>query len=265
MLWWRWAQVTGRAADIDRAVAGLVYWPDLNFNSDVSGLDSIELIVEDLAEVGSASGFGPHPGSVDGTAVGAPVSATVWLRVAPVNDPPVFVIPGYVPDGSRAAPDGMALAIASIDRRFVDEDTPLAVGVGVSVRDVDLNEADASGVVTITVGARHGTLSLSWHEPGTQESVSPREKTSLSSDGLAGLYFLHGGNAAGGALLDGALGGDGLFAPGGSRTGEVIGDRLLIFRASLAEANAALARLVFTPDHNYFGPRAAVRFHGLKH
>ena len=55
-LWWKWVSITGRADDVRRALNGLVYWPDLNWNSaGLNGLDSIALMVEDLGQVGEST------------------------------------------------------------------------------------------------------------------------------------------------------------------------------------------------------------------
>jgi len=70
------------------------------------------------------------------------------------------------------------------------EDGVLVIGQFVSVRDVDLDEGTGEGVLTVSVVATHGTLGLTWHEEGTQESVSAFETSGLDNDGLSGLFFL---------------------------------------------------------------------------
>lgn len=93
---------------------------------------------------------------------------------------------------------------------------------GITIRDVDANDS-YSAAMTVDITAGHGTVSLSFHSDAAPAGP-------LGTD-LAGLFFSRGRGRA---------------------------DRHVTFRATLADANRALAGLRFRPDDDYHGTGAHV-------
>ncbi|HEX8201281.1 MAG TPA: Ig-like domain-containing protein, partial [Isosphaeraceae bacterium] len=112
---------TGTVANIDAALAGLVFTPAANF----AGSASLRIITNDLGSTGS----------------GAPLADddTVSITVTPVNDPPVNTVPGI-----QATQEGVARIFSA------------ANGNALAIADVDTGSAPVR--VTVTVPAGSGTL-----------------------------------------------------------------------------------------------------------
>ncbi|GAL02211.1 putative hemolysin [Photobacterium aphoticum] len=101
--------------------AGVNYQPNANFNGD----DTLQITTNDQGNTG----------------IGGPLedSDSVPITVNPVNDAPV---------------------LPTIGDQTVEEDTALVIS-GLSVSDVDFNEAGSTGVMTVTLSATNGTLTVS--------------------------------------------------------------------------------------------------------
>jgi hypothetical protein len=119
-------RLTGSIVNINTALGGLTYTPNLNFN----GQDQLVVLTNDLGNTGDG---GPKTDS-----------DTVAITVSPVNDGPINSVPG---------------------QQFTDEDDPLvfstAVGNALSVSDVDAGVNPIEVGLTVANGATPGTLSLS--------------------------------------------------------------------------------------------------------
>ncbi|KLV05526.1 hypothetical protein ABT56_11190 [Photobacterium aquae] len=100
--------------------SGVNYQPDPNFNGD----DSLQMVSNDQGNTGTG---GPLQDSDD-----------VPITVLPVNDPPV---------------------ISDVPDQTTEEDTALVIS-GIAVSDVDFNEAGSSGVMTVSLTAGNGTLTV---------------------------------------------------------------------------------------------------------
>ena len=130
------AAFTGPLADINAALAGLVYTPDADYN--VRGDAAADELVVEVSDLGHNGGGG------DGLA-----QAVVPIFVAPVNDAPELTVPA-----AAATP----------------EDTPVALA-GITVSDVDVAE-DEGGALRFTVSAAHGRVGMKtgglWVQTGTR-------------------------------------------------------------------------------------------------
>jgi ELWxxDGT repeat protein len=173
-LWYSDLVMQGRLGDLNKALAGVVYWPTQNWNSQQGEeLETIDIDVLDREY---------------GTTLSA--RKTVYLEVMALNDPPVVSVPGALRHPWVAAPDGIDLLIVNVTATLIDEDQEVHLQ-GVTVRDVDVNET-ATGTLTVQLEAVHGTVSLTFHSGG--RSASPRETSSLGPD-LSGLLLLQGTGA----------------------------------------------------------------------
>jgi hypothetical protein len=111
--WWNRVVVEGRLGDINRALAVLTYWPDLNWNSGLerNGADLSGTITEGI--YGTQRGMGEMEmitltvASITNSTL--PVSfKVVRVRVHAANDAPVLSIPGPVySDGSSSSPSSL--------------------------------------------------------------------------------------------------------------------------------------------------------------
>ncbi|PSU42280.1 hypothetical protein C9I90_24245, partial [Photobacterium aphoticum] len=101
--------------------AGINYQPNANFNGD----DTLQMTTNDQGNTG----------------IGGPLedSDSVPITVNQVNDAPV---------------------LPTIGDQTVEEDSALVIS-GLSVSDVDFNEAGSTGVMTVTLSATNGTLTVS--------------------------------------------------------------------------------------------------------
>ncbi|MEM7578442.1 MAG: DUF4347 domain-containing protein [Cyanobacteria bacterium P01_A01_bin.80] len=119
-------QFTGTITDINNALNGMTFKPDLNFNDNLVnnnlGNASIEIKTDDL----SNSGFGGNLTDTD----------TINITVNPVNDAPENTVP---------APQS------------TDEDTEQTI-TGISIKDVDVTEGD--GNLKVTLAVTKGSLKL---------------------------------------------------------------------------------------------------------
>ena len=109
----------GSITDINTLLAsGVNYQPDANFNGD----DSLQMTTDDQGNTGT----------------GGPLqdTDTVPITVNPVNDAPELPV---------------------IDDQTVEEDSPLVIN-GLSVTDIDFNEAGSTGVMTVTLTANSGGI-----------------------------------------------------------------------------------------------------------
>jgi hypothetical protein len=97
--WWNRVVVEGRLGDINRALAVLTYWPDLNWNSGLerNGADLSGTVTEGI--YGTQRGVGEMEmitltvASITNSTL--PVSLkVVRVRVHAANDAPVLSIPG---------------------------------------------------------------------------------------------------------------------------------------------------------------------------
>ena len=237
--WWREATFTGHLHDCNSAIGAMTYRPDVNWN----GVDRVHVSVIESHLVGT-------DGSTDNTVVSSslPVAeVSIFVRVAAVNDAPVVTPPSPRLHSTLLTGDMLSRRATYGNRAFVHEDTELLLP-GFVIRDVDLTESGGGNaflVVTVTCG--HGTASITWHGlragVGKGDSRHPMEENSLGAD-LTGLLF-----------RDQDTGEWAAFA--GSSMGQ--GAATFTFRASLADANAALESLAFRPKDNFFGSGAWVK------
>lgn len=235
--WWREAQFVGRLDDCNRALAAMTYWPDVNWN----GVDSVH--------IRAAESRSDKQNDSNGETADAPplfAEATMYVRVAAVNDAPVVTPP--LPKFHSILRTGDLLSPLAIygGRVLVAEDNPLQLP-GFFIRDVDLTEGgDENTFLTVTVTSGYGMVSLTWHGTragvGPGDSRHPDEENSLGAD-LTGLLFRDQ------ITKD--------WGPLGRSMG--VGATTFTFRASLADANAALQSLTFTPANDFFGSGAWVR------
>jgi hypothetical protein len=112
--WWDRVVVEGRIGDINRALAVLTYWPDLNWNS------GLERNGADLSITGETYGTQRGMGEMEMITLTAasvtnsslPVSLkVVRVRVHAANDAPVLSIPGPIYS------DGSSSSSSSLDRQ----------------------------------------------------------------------------------------------------------------------------------------------------
>ncbi|MFM2152867.1 MAG: hypothetical protein RL199_1302, partial [Pseudomonadota bacterium] len=129
--------VTGTLANLNAALAGLVYAPTPNFN----GSDTLSVVINDLGNTG-------NDGAKSDT-------KTVSLTVTPVNDAPVATVPGAQTtneDTGITFSGPKLLAVADIDA------DPRDVNVTLSVTNGTLTLASSTALI-LTAGA-NGTASL---------------------------------------------------------------------------------------------------------
>lgn len=235
--WWREARFTGRLEDCNRALEAMTYWPNINWN----GVDVVKINVEE-----SQSTNAVEDAEGQGTLQPLATEAMMYVRVGAVNDPPV-VTPPSPRFHSMLRTGDLLSPIAKYGKRvFVAEDDELLLP-GFVIRDIDLAEDGGKlAVITVTLTARHGTVSLTWHGAragvGPGDSHHPREPNSLGPD-LTGLLFRDDVK--------------GEWAPWSASTSDAA--RTITFRALLSDANAGLESLAFTPDENFFGTSAWVQ------
>lgn len=235
--WWREARFTGRLEDCNRALEAMTYWPDINWN----GVDVVHIDVEESRADGAAA-------DAEAESLSPPLAAatTMYVRVAAVNDPPVVTPPSPRFHAMLRTGDLLSPSARYGKREFVTEDAELSLP-GFVIRDVDLAEAGSElAVVTVTITALHGTVSLTWHGAragvGPGDSRHPWESNSLGPD-LTGLLFRDD------------ITGD--WAPWSANS--LSAARTITFSSPLSEANAALQSLTFTPDKNFYGTGALVQ------
>ena len=237
VLWWAEVTFTGRLDDCNSAIGAMTYWPDVNWN----GVDRVHVSVIE-------SHFNSADGSSDNTVVSSSqaAEASIFVGVAAVNDAPVVTPPSPRLHPILRTGDLLSRTATYGHRVFVVEDTELVLP-GFVVRDVDLTEnggENAFLVVTVTCG--HGRASITWHGTragvGKGDSRHPMEENSLGAD-LTGLLFRDEETRE--------------WAPLAGSMGE--GAATFTFRASLADANAALQSLAFRPTDEFFGSGAWVK------
>lgn len=235
--WWREAQFVGRLVDCNRALTAMTYWPDVNWN----GVDSVH--------VSAAESRSDEQDGINEETTGTPpVSAetTMHVRVASDNDAPVVTPPSPQFHPTLRTGDLLSPRAVYGSRVLVTEDTHVQLP-GFAIRDVDLAEGgDVNAPLTVTVTSGHGMVSLTWHGTragvGPGDSRHPDEENSLGAD-LTGLLFRDE------VTRD--------WGPLGRSMGT--GATTFTFRASLADTNAALQSLTFTPANDFFGSGAWVR------
>ncbi|UIP30295.1 retention module-containing protein [Photobacterium sp. TLY01] len=111
----------GSITDINALLSsGINFTPDAEFSGDVT----LTMTTNDQGNTGTG-------GALEDT-------DTVTIQVQAINDAPELPV---IPD------------------QTVDEDTPLMIN-GLSVTDVDFNDAGSTGVMTVTLSAANGTLSV---------------------------------------------------------------------------------------------------------
>ena len=251
--WWREARFTGRLSDCNDALAAMMYWPDVNWN----GVDRVHIsVVESLMDGTAGSNSGSSSSSGGGGEDGDDTSvesrsiaeASMFVRVAAVNDAPVVTPPLPQWHSTLRTGDLLSPTAGYGSRVFVAEDSELALP-GFTIRDVDLAESGGeNAMITVTVTCQHGTASMTWHGAragvGPGDSSHPDEQNSLGRD-LTGLLFR---NETGG------------WAPWNDDDGGGMGAGVstFTFRAPLTHANAALQSLAFRPTENFFGSGAWV-------
>jgi hypothetical protein len=122
---------SGTKANINAALAGLVYRGDPDDNSGATSTDTLDISVNDNSQTGS----------------GGPLTDTksVLIEVGPINDPPVITRP-------TAA-------------QHVNEDTDLVFNTAnsnlISIADVDADEGTGDHRLTVTLTVTHGVITLS--------------------------------------------------------------------------------------------------------
>lgn len=234
--WWREARFTGHLHDCNRAIAAMTYWPDVNWN----GVDRVHIkAVESRSEVDVG---------MYNAATSWPLAAEVsmFVRVTAVNDAPVVTPPSPVLHPILRTGDLLSPVATYGKRVFVTEDNELLVP-GFAIRDVDIKEdGGENAFITVTVTCQHGKASITWHGAragvGPGDSRHPLEENSLGVD-LTGLLFREESTRH--------------WIPSTGSMGA--GAKTFTFRASLADANAALKSLAFTPTGNFFGSGAWMR------
>lgn len=237
VLWWRKARFTGHLEDCNRALEAMTYWPNINWN----GVDIVNIAVEESQPPNSA-------GDAEARETLPPLAAEaiMYVRVGPVNDPPV-VTPPLPRFHSILRTDDLLSPIATYGKRvFVAEDDELLLP-GFVIRDIDLVEqGNEVAVITVILTAWHGTVSLTWHGAragmGPGDSRHSQEPNSLGPD-LTGLLF-----------RDDVTG---EWGPWSANTADTA--RTITFSALLSDANAVLESLAFTPDKDFFGTSAWVQ------
>lgn len=235
--WWREARFTGRLHEINRAIAAMTYWPDVNW----SGVDRVHVsVVESQIDV--------NRGGSDETERLSPLQAvgSVYVHVHAVNDAPVVTPPSPLWHHGRRTGDLLSPTSAYGTRVFVAEDNELLLP-GFDIRDVDVtDDGGENAYITTTVTCHYGKASITWHGTragvGPGDSRHPQEENSLGVD-LTGLLF-----------RDDATG---EWAPWAGGMGEGV-DRFT-FRSKLTDAVAVLQSLAFRPTDNFFGSGAWVR------
>lgn len=234
--WWRRARFTGRLYDCNRAISSMTYWPNINWH----GVDIVHVRVVE-SHSGEDAVIRPFPSAAE---------VSMFVRVGAVNDAPVVTPP--LPRWRPTLRTGDLLSpVATRGHRVsVLEDHDLSLP-GFIVRDIDLvDDGRANAFITVAVTCRHGTASVTWHGSragvGPGDSRHPLEGNSLGVD-LTGLLF-----------LDEATGEWGL-----RNEGMGTGSATFTFRASLADANAALQSLTFRAMENFFGSGAWVRVEAI--
>ena len=136
----------GKVDSINRAIAESVFKPSLNYNSLHAGRAKITFSVRDSANV-TRSEF-------------------LAIRVNPVNDAPVIMLPGQHLHPVNTVDDDLSNVLISVDTIISSEDAVVLIPA-VSVRDVDAHEDLFNhGFVTITVEAVNGTVWLTRHVSG---------------------------------------------------------------------------------------------------
>jgi hypothetical protein len=159
----------GTVADLNVALAGLMFTPDLNYN----GSAGLRVLADDQANTGSG---GPLSNFVD-----------VHIDVTPVNDPPVNV--GPIPPNVLP----------------VTEDTPFALAgdFGFVIDDPDAGTGDLSTTLTATHGAISVTdvpgVTISGNGTTTITATGPLDELNMA---LAGLTFTPEANYFGPAAID---------------------------------------------------------------
>merc|ERR1711871_952767 len=161
-VWWKVLTLEGRLKDINRALAGFTYRPDLNWNSVPSGvnqyqglgfvpMDSSQLLVLDFLQL-----------HVEKVAVNplrdVPEEALVEIpvEVFPANDAPVLTVPNPIYSATLYTEDKSRSQVSDSLTWYATEDTPLPVP-GFSVSDVDVS---GNGFMRLTIEAEHGTITF---------------------------------------------------------------------------------------------------------
>lgn len=237
VLWWTEVTFTGRLHDCNSAIGAMTYWPDVNWN----GVDRVHVSAIESQSVGTDGG-----NDTTVTSSSQAAEASIFVGVAAVNDAPVVTPPSPRLHSTLRTGDLLSHTAIQGHRVFVVEDTELLLP-GFVIRDVDLTESGGENaflVVTVTCG--HGRASITWHGTragvGKGDSRHPTEENSLGAD-LTGLLFRDE------ETLE--------WAPLAGGMGE--GAATFTFRASLADANAALESLTFKPTDDFFGSGAWVK------
>ena len=228
--------LSGTLAAVNQALRDATYRSALNWNSlhAQQGHDVITVRADDTglalpttnepgddARVSLATSTLTHPDGVHGTLPTVSVRR-VLVEVVPVNDAPVLDMPGAVYDGVHTAGDDLSPLVVGFHTFAATEDTDHVVAV--QLRDVDAHESGhgtaasgPDGLVEVTVGADHGTVTLGGGD------------RNLASGGVRSHVQ---------QLV----------------TGTGFRDRLVAFRATVATANAALNTLVYRSVPHYYGP-----------
>ena len=113
----------GTQININNALNGMRYQPDQHFNTEAGSAEALTISVSDGGDTGAGGGGN--------------IAASVNIVVTGLNDNPTLTVPG-------------AQSIA--------EDTPLSFNGTVTVADIDV--AESSGQLRLTMRATSGTLSL---------------------------------------------------------------------------------------------------------
>ena len=230
-VWWREVVLEGRLYDLNRALAVVTYWPDLNWNSGQGTPEPSCQVVRNLSvttALGQAAGAITCKRNtveldvINFTAASsvnpklAPSTGSLFVNVLAVNDAPVLHFANDALYSKRLVTEDLLFAqVEDLQTQYTTEDTPLVLG-NISVFDVDCTE---DTFVRVNLTAVHGSVTVHY--------LNALLNNTLAADrGTVGLHF---------------------------EAGDGENDEISIFTAPLSIVNAAISAVVFTPAPNYNG------------
>ena len=235
-IWWREVLIEGRLFDLNRALAVVTYWPDLNWNSggntptskincEARQKDQMLNVSESAAgSITCTRSFAEfdHLNFTVQSAIDAslpPSTGSIFVKVLAVNDAPVLHFPHDAMYSRTLLTEDMLFAqVQDLATQYTVEDTPIDL-TDISVFDVD---APMDAFVSVNLTAVHGAVSISHLNQVLEHSLSAEK-------GNVGLHFEVG-------------------------TGNM--DPTLIFTGPISAVNIALRRVTFHPELNHYGVTA---------
>ncbi|KAJ1411415.1 hypothetical protein B484DRAFT_183016 [Ochromonadaceae sp. CCMP2298] len=223
-VWWTRVTLQGSLFDLNRALAVVTYWPDLNWNSGASQCRveggivcvgaEVDLLTFTVSSALNTSLQDTHTSTQ--TSSSAPASSgTIPIHVVAQNDAPVLHFAHAIYSTHLVTEDLLFAQVADLTTQYTLEDTPITLGQ-ISVFDVD---SGRGSFLRVNLTCVHGSV--------TVRALNPLLNNTLSADrGTVGLHFEAGGG---------------------------VDDVVCVFSAPLGVLNAALAAVIFTPAPNYSG------------